>query len=272
MSQATDPLPVGAPDALGFCPTRLLRLDSYLYSACAGQSVPVAAVLVARHGQIACQVLVGQRDIEAGLPMQADTICRIVSMSKPITSVAVMMLLEQGRLQLEDPIAMYIHEFAAPRVLARGGGTVAAEGAISIRHLLTHTSGLCYGLPDPRLRAVAASAGLLDGAATMTRLLGRKTVDRMATNSMGALRIVIDAPHGGPLHGDAMGLGVGIRADRGRFGGLESVGSFGWGGAFHTVFWVDPMEDLIGIVMSQRLMRMDFLQTCRTLVYQALVD
>ena len=108
------------------------------------------------------------------------------------------------------------------------------------------------------------NSGELDGV----RLLGRKTVDRMTTNSVGDLDVRF-----AELQGDKMGLGLAVREDRGRFGGLESVGTFAWSGGFTAHFWADPAQDLIGVVLSQySSSNVAFLQTCRTLAYQALVD
>ena len=91
----------------------------------------------------------GDRDIEAGLPVETDTVFRIYSMTKPITSVAIMMLFEQGAFELTDPVSRYIPSFADARVYAGGSDlkptTVAASEPVRIWHLLTHTSGLTYG-------------------------------------------------------------------------------------------------------------------------------
>ena len=94
----------------------------------------------------------GKRDLEAGLPMEKDTICRIYSMSKIVTSVAVLTLLEEARFRLDDPIGDYLPELARMKVLT--GGTAEkplladAKTPITIRHLLTHTSGLTYDFGD----------------------------------------------------------------------------------------------------------------------------
>ena len=91
----------------------------------------------------------GRRDLEAGAPVEEDTLWRIFSMTKPITSVAAMMLWEEGRFELKDPVARFLPEFAEPRVFAGGAmakvQTVPAVEPIRMWHLLTHTSGLTYG-------------------------------------------------------------------------------------------------------------------------------
>ena len=105
--------------------------------------------VVTRRGKIVHVGMHGQRDAEAGLPVTADTLWRIYSMSKPITSVAAMMLVEEGRVELTDPISRFIPEFGATRVYVKGSAlnpvTVPATEPIRLWHLLTHTSGLTYG-------------------------------------------------------------------------------------------------------------------------------
>lgn len=107
-----------------------------------------AAMLVWRDGE-AQVVCVGERDVAAGLPIERDTIFRIASMSKPITSTAALMLVDEGRLALDDPIARWAPEFSRMRVLRSAEGplqeTDAAGRAITIEDLLTHRSGLTYG-------------------------------------------------------------------------------------------------------------------------------
>jgi CubicO group peptidase (beta-lactamase class C family) len=105
---------------------------------------------------------------ENGNPMRPDSIFRICSMTKPITSAAVMLLYEEGRLLLNDPVSKFLPEFKSPKVLVREGAgapyTIPAKGEITIKHLLTHTSGLTYHWnPDlgPRYRDAGVAHGLL---------------------------------------------------------------------------------------------------------------
>jgi CubicO group peptidase (beta-lactamase class C family) len=120
-------------------------------------------MLVARHDQVACLACVGWRDIEAGRPMEPDSIFRIASMTKPIVSVAALMLIEAGKLRLEDPVSRYIPEFADVQVFQRvedGHVRLAAlERPITVYHLLTHTSGLDSDAPDPALEAAFDNLG-----------------------------------------------------------------------------------------------------------------
>lgn len=111
------------------------------------QEIAGAVTLVWRDGKSAC-ACAGWRDLEEGLPMERDTIFRIASMTKPITSVAALMLMEEGRIRLDEPIARYAPEFAAMRVLRSPNGpleeTEAALRAITFEDLLTHRAGMTY--------------------------------------------------------------------------------------------------------------------------------
>jgi CubicO group peptidase (beta-lactamase class C family) len=105
--------------------------------------------LTSRRGEIVQAEAIGWSDIETRTPMRADTLFRIASMTKPITSVAALMLVEEGRIALDDPISRWVPELANPRVLRDAAGplddTVAAQRAITVEDLLTHRSGVAYG-------------------------------------------------------------------------------------------------------------------------------
>ena len=137
------------PAEAGFDPRRLARLDTHLARYVDDGRLAGWQLLVARHGRVVHAATYGQRDREAGRPVEPDTIWRIYSMTKPITSVAAMMLYEEGLLSLRDPVADYLPAFADPRVYVAGSArapeTRPATGPIRIWHLLTHTSGLSYG-------------------------------------------------------------------------------------------------------------------------------
>ena len=113
------------------------------------EKLPGALTLVARHGEVVFIEALGQRDLETGAQLELDSIFRFYSMSKPITSVAVMMLYEEGHFQLDDPVSKFIPELADMKVYRLGeGGRLLSEpaaSAITIQQLLTHTSGLTYG-------------------------------------------------------------------------------------------------------------------------------
>jgi CubicO group peptidase (beta-lactamase class C family) len=137
------------PAEVGFDPERLARIDRHLARYVDDGLLPGWLVTVSRHGRMVHATGYGRRDVEAALPVEHDTIWRIYSMTKPVTSVAVMMLYEQGRLQLTDPVARYIPSFTDVRVYSSGPAlkplTVPAAEPVRIWHLLTHTSGLTYG-------------------------------------------------------------------------------------------------------------------------------
>src|SRR5918911_3158070 len=151
------------PGAVGFDAGRLARIDRHLARYVDDGRLPGWLVLVSRNGQIAHLACHGLRDVEAGLPVEPDTRFRIYSMTKPITSVAAMLLYEEGAFELTDPVAAFIPSFADVRVYAGGSDlkqvTVPAQEPVRIWHLLTHTSGLTYGF-----HRVHPSDALLRGA------------------------------------------------------------------------------------------------------------
>jgi len=139
---------------LGLSPERLARIGATMRQYVADGRVAGTVTLVARGGKIVHLEAIGDADREARQPMKADTIFRIASMSKAVTSVAVMMLVEDGRLTLGDPVSKFIPSFKKTTVLVRPPagaveGTqvsvVPAKRAITVRDLLTHTSGVSYG-------------------------------------------------------------------------------------------------------------------------------
>ena len=136
------------PAEVGLDPQRLERLDRLFARYVDEQKLAGWLVTIARHGKLAHVRACGQRDVEAGLPVEPDTLWRIYSMTKPITSVAAMMLFEEGGFELTDPVAKYIPSFADMRVFAAGSDirykTVPANEPIRMWHLLSHTSGLTY--------------------------------------------------------------------------------------------------------------------------------
>ena len=141
------------PEEVGLDPERLARLDSYLDGFVARGRHQGSLMVITRGGRVAHVSHRGQRDVEAGLPVEPDTIWRIYSMTKPITSVAAMMLYEEGAFSLYDPVAKFIPSFDELRVYGHGSAAapVTARAAEPMRmwHLLTHTSGLTYGFHRP---------------------------------------------------------------------------------------------------------------------------
>jgi CubicO group peptidase (beta-lactamase class C family) len=146
------PLPVATPESQGMSSERLARLHEGVQRFVDEGRHAGAVSLIARNGKIVDFRTYGKRDLEGGLPMEKDTICRIYSMSKIVTSVAVLSLLEEARFQLDDPVADTLPELGRMKVLT--GGTeekprlADLKTPITIRHLLTHTSGLTYDFGD----------------------------------------------------------------------------------------------------------------------------
>lgn len=376
----------------GFSPEGLARLDAFARRLVDEGRVAGAVVLLERGGTPMHFEAYGWHDLEARRPLERDALFRICSMSKIVTSVAALMLFEEGHFLLDDPVAHYLSEFADPRVLADpsapAGGEpvlVAAQRPITVRHLLTHTSGIAYGfLAPPTLGELYARAGISDGLAQTAhdlaenvrriaaqpllhqpgegfsyglstdvlgrlvevvsgqdlgsflwerlflplgmrdtgftvdgagkqrlakvyrrdrgetlqvleervhvegplvfspsypydgshrnrsggaglvtsaadfarfcrmlasggrldgvRVLGRKTVELLASDHIGALEA---------SQGRAFGLGLGLAADPGRSGAIATQGTWSWDGFYTTRFWIDPREDLVGVILTQ---------------------
>jgi CubicO group peptidase (beta-lactamase class C family) len=357
--------------------------------------------LIARRGKVVHFESVGYRDAGRKIPMTGDTIFRIASMTKPIASVAAMMLYEEGRFQLSDPVSKWLPEFRQMKVVElprqdqlndMAYRTRDAKGPITIRQVLTHTAGLAnantgitrpeylklapgtvpndtlgtyiarlarlplnfdpgerweYGpgtdvvgrlvevisgqtlqqffverifaplrmtdthfhLPENKLSRFAilykpnaqqkielsepavnfarlpetfysANGGLRSTAADYVRfhqmmlnggeldgvrLLGRKTVELMTVNHSGDRFL---------RPGQGFGLGYSVVEDVGENGMPNSVGTYSWGGAFCTIFFVDPVEEMIGIMMTQLAphTHLNIRQDFQVLAYQAITD
>ena len=153
---------------LGFSEDRLKRIDRFLAERYveAGR-LPCASLVVARRGQVVHRSVLGARDVERGLPCQEDTVFRIYSMTKPVTSVALMMLVEEGLVALDEPVAKYIPEWEGLGVFQAGIApafmTRAPARPMQIVDLLRHTSGLTYGFQNrSNVDAAYRKAGLGD--------------------------------------------------------------------------------------------------------------
>ncbi len=142
------------PGRLGFDEQRLARLTPWMQRYADAGLWPGGAVLVARHGELAYFDCVGYADVEARRPWRRDLIARIYSMTKPVTAVALLMLYEEARVHLDDPVEAYLPEFKDMQLLIPGATsldqTVPVRTKMTIHHLLTHTSGLSL-LTNPRL-------------------------------------------------------------------------------------------------------------------------
>ncbi len=397
-------LPRARPEIVGLSSARLERLSEVMQKYVDEGRLGGAVALVARGGKVAYLRAFGTLDPSTGAPMPTDAVFRIASQTKAVTSVAVMILFEEGKLLLGDPVSKYIPEFAKTTVAVPddskkvpGYRVVPAKRSIRVRDLLTHSAGVSYGdgpakdlykaaglqgwfladRPEPigtyikklaglpfdaqpgesfiygystdilgylvevvsgmsladfvakritgplvmadthfflpeeksgRLAAVygvgkdgkagpvddpretaylkgpracyAGGAGLLSTAEDYARfllmlqsggewggvqILGPKSVELMTVDHLGPV-------YGGP--GNGFGLGFWVTKELGRNGEPGSVGAFGWSGAYHTTYWVDPAEKLVAVFMTQLLPATgsDAQAKFKALVYQSIAE
>lgn len=145
----TDLSPTVDPSSAGFDPDRLARIDRHFQRYVDDGLLPGWLIAVMRHGELVHVARSGHRDVEAGIPVTDDTVWRIYSMTKPITTVAALRLWEEGAFELGDPVKWYLPAFAEQRVWRSGSVTAPVTEpvteAMRIWHLMTHTSGLTYG-------------------------------------------------------------------------------------------------------------------------------
>ena len=168
-------LPMVEPEAVGLSTERLSRLDKVMEAYVEQQKIAGGVTLIARHGKIAHLGSYGMMDVEAEKPMTPDTIFRIASMTKPITSVAVMMLYEEGHFRLHEPVSKFIPAFKEMHVLPPedaedSASPVPATQQITIWNLLTHTSGLTYHWNErlgPQYNDAGITHGLLQDESTL---------------------------------------------------------------------------------------------------------
>ena len=159
-----------APETVGVSSERIARIDQMVAGEVLNGNLPGAVALIARNGKIVFWKAYGMADNQAGNEMKRDAIFRIASQTKAITSTAVMMLWEEGKFQLDDPISKYIPEFKDVKVLTSFNYTDTTwngepvKRPITIRHLLTHTSGIGYGVidGDERFKLIFHKAGIVD--------------------------------------------------------------------------------------------------------------
>ncbi len=168
--QSSSPLSEASPANEGMSSERLERIDLMFSNAVEKSNIPGAVALIARNGKIIFHKAYGMADNASGKAMEKNTIFRIASQTKAITSTAVMILWEEGKFRLDDPISKYIPDFGKAEILDTFNEsdssytTKPAENQITIRHLLTHTSGLGYGVidGDERFQKIYAKAGITD--------------------------------------------------------------------------------------------------------------
>jgi CubicO group peptidase (beta-lactamase class C family) len=354
---AQSDLPMAKAETVGMSTQRLERIHAFMKDYIDTNQIAGSVTLIARKGKVVHFEAQGWRYKEENQPMEKDAIFSLMSMTKPIVSTALMMLWEDGKFMLDDPISKWLPAYSKMMVNDAVQGRVPATHPITIRQILTHTSGLSlepgnrpktlleniersatrplafqpgerwqygastdyvaalvekisgktvdefirermfeplgirdtyYNIPKEKVNRVAAVytpdkdgkivlrrkpeyheptayfsgvAGLNGTAADYFRfcqmvlnggeyeghrLLGRMTVDMMITNQIGA---------GKPVYirgaGYGFGLGYGVLTDPSKAPDALSIGTFTWGGADGTLFWIDPVEDLIGIMMIQ---------------------
>ena len=397
------------PEAAGFSAEHLKRLDIAMNDWVEKGYMNGATALIIRDGKVAYHKAIGFNDLDTKAPLQKEGIFRIASQTKAITSVAIMMLFDEGKLLLTDPVSLYIPSFKKQSVMLNFNSadtsytTVPAKREVTIKDLLTHTSGLGYaqigsqeanaiyaknnitaglgvkdrtllsamtklgelplmhqpgekftyglntdvlgclveiisgvsldeffktrifeplGMKDtyfnipaskasrlvnlytqtPQGKLVKAKAGLLNGIAAANyplvphayysggaglsstiydysiflqmllnngvynnkRLLGRNTVRMMTTNQI----------EGVPYSGGTFGLGFGVVTDQNSGSAPAQVGTFNWGGAFATSYWVDPKEKMVYLFFRQLQARThnEVVEKFRALTYQAIKD
>jgi CubicO group peptidase (beta-lactamase class C family) len=150
------PFPISEPHALGLLPERLERIGPALYAEIAAGALPGAVLAIARHGQLGYYEAFGHLDAAAQTPMTRDAIFSIASMTKPLVSVGALMLCEEGRLMVNEPVGKYLPQLARMQVAAPqcdGAVTVAQARAMTIEDLMRHTAGLSYGRGATALHA-----------------------------------------------------------------------------------------------------------------------
>jgi len=193
---AAGSVPNGKPEDAGFSTERLGRIKEAVQRHIERGNVPGVVTLVARHGKVVHFEAHGLNDVEAKRPMPKDAIFRLASMSKPITAVAVMMMIEEGKVRLNDPVSQFIPEFKSQSVAVPKGGAAAAPGgrgggrggpppevdlvparAITVRDLLTHTSGLMTGGPGQQTAGALSQRAPTDTLATYIPKLGGVALD-----------------------------------------------------------------------------------------------
>lgn len=398
------PLPVAKPEEVGMSSERLQRLSSVFKDYAESGKMSGSVILIMRHGKVAYFEAFGKRDIESNASMEKNTIFRIASQSKAIVSVGIMMLQEQGKLLITDPVSKYIPEFKETTVAiphdSGGYEVVKAKRQITLRDLLTHTAGIGYGWgpaqkeweaagilgwyfadkDEPIARTVAKMASLPMNAQPGERFVyGYNTdilgvvIERASGMPLDAfldinifkplgmndtyfylpqekksrLSVVYSANDGKPIErapvpggmvgqgayvdgprksfsggagllstaedyarfmqmllnggelngkrilspttvklmtsnqmrdipynpGEGFGLGFSICLDLGARGTPGSVGEFGWGGAYGSSYWADPMEDMVVIYFKQLIPTngLDDQSKLRPLIYQAIV-
>jgi CubicO group peptidase (beta-lactamase class C family) len=189
---AADPLPRAKPEEVGLSSERLARIGETLKADIEAGRIPGAVIAIARRGKLVALDAYGFRDKAANVPMTTDTIFNIASMTKPMTAVGALMLYEQGKLLIDDPLSKYFPKFASMRVAVRDAGeptadTVPAQRPVTIQDLMRHTSGIVYGGRGNTVvhkmypAGSSAAASEYDGTAFMDKLASLPLLYQPAT-------------------------------------------------------------------------------------------
>jgi CubicO group peptidase (beta-lactamase class C family) len=274
------------PEDVGLSSPRLQRIRDTLQADVDKGAVPGAVMLIARRGQIASLEALGYRDREDGAVMRPDTIFRIASMTKPVTSVAAMMPAEEGKLLIADPVSRYIPAFANLKVATNSDDATANTLAVeppqremTVQDLLRHTSGLTYAhLTGPHIKQAYEAANVVDerqNNAAMAENLGRVPLAyqpgnpkrcRFAATSVQYNAVVLknDLPFSKDasniefdpnkplltlISGEPTVSAVCVTG----LGVVKMVliGDFFWSGVTGTNFWIDPQQELFAILLMQ---------------------
>ena len=179
-------LPAAKPESVGMSSERLVRLEDGMKSLVDQGRLAGVVTMVARHGKVVEFAATGKRDIAANLPMQKDSIFRIYSMTKPIAGVAMMMLFEEAKWQLNDPVAKYVPEFADLKVYGTdaNGNVVMKDQAhpMTMRELMSHTAGFTYGFfSNTPVDKLQREANILDVNITLDEMI--KRIAKLPLNS-----------------------------------------------------------------------------------------
>ena len=251
LTRAAD-LPTADPESLGFSAERLARIAPAIQREIAAGQYPGAVMLVARNGRIVYFDSVGQLDPAGGKPMTKDAIFRLYSMTKPYTSVAIMMLMEEGKLRVTGPVSRYLPALANLQVSVEktdpytGAAkylNVPVDREINIQDLLRHTSGMVYAgyTAHPKVRELYTKEGVdwkdVTPAEQIERLAKVPLAHQPGTTTLPA--------------GTGFGLGFAVRKETGRFEVTGNAGEYYWAGAAGTGFYVDPKEGIICVSMTQ---------------------
>ncbi|MGB7326373.1 MAG: serine hydrolase domain-containing protein [Rubripirellula sp.] len=169
-SASADDLPVASPEDVGMSASKLAQVDAAMEESIAQNRIAGGVVMVARNGKVVHHRAYGKRDIEADLPMQPDTIVRIYSMTKAITTTAAMMLVEEGKIDVDDPVSKYLPELAKVAV-AVDGNVEPAKQTMTIADLMRHTAGYGYGATGNAVSdRVFGQLNVMDRDATLAQL------------------------------------------------------------------------------------------------------